>query len=85
MRTVGVVAAVVLAHENVSPWQVLWWVLCGALLLVGLLLVATRLRAWVTESVAPRWDVPAVAVLAAAVWLLTWGLVAGYASVPLIG
>jgi tryptophan-rich sensory protein len=85
MKLAGVVTAVVLAHENISPWQVLWWVLCGVLILVGSVLAWQKAVEWWQRSTRPQWDVPVLTVIASGVGLLVWGLVAGFASVPLVG
>lgn len=84
MRTVGVVTALVLAHENVSPWQVLWWVLSAAVVVAGLVVAARHVRVWTQTRVWPRSTVTLV-LIAAGVGLYVWGLVAGYASGPLVG
>lgn len=84
MKVVGVVAAVVLAHENVSPWQVAWWALIGILLLAGALLIASHVRAWSETKQWPR-STATLVLIAAGIGLYVWGLVAGYTSLPLIG
>jgi hypothetical protein len=82
VKAVGVVTAIALARANVSPWQVLWWVLCTVFVLAGTVYAAQYFRRWWQGRQPEGWPSPAVALTGGGCSLLVWGMLAGWASLP---
>jgi ABC-type xylose transport system permease subunit len=82
VKTVGAVAAVALARANVSPWQVLWWILVAAVILASLVYAAGYFRRWWRGTEPPGIPSPVVALAGGGCSLVAWGMVAGWATLP---
>lgn len=82
MRALGVGAVLALARSHISPWEVLWWLLCALVVAVGTVWAARHLWRW-WRGTAPRgWPTPAVVLTGSGCGLLVWGLLAGWATLP---
>jgi uncharacterized membrane protein YeaQ/YmgE (transglycosylase-associated protein family) len=76
------VGALVLAANDVSPWQVLWWLLCAVVVVVGAVLAVRHFRLWWQGLEQRRWPTSVVSVVGAGCSLLVWGMLAGWATLP---
>lgn len=82
MRAVGVGAVLALSRSHISPWQVLWWLLCAVVIVVGAVWAARYVWRWWRGHHQAGWPTPGVVLIGAGCSLVVWGMLAGWAALP---